>query len=327
MYRMEELQVQGNTMERYQNVKRILLTLTIAGLVCGAARAQEWKLGLGVTYRQFDDVEFISLPARDFGDLSFIFRDGALLDYTPANLAAVIGDLPSQTGAINVVEDVIVTNGYFGMDESVDTSESFAPVLTAEYLFMTEERLTLSAVANFMYFNVDVDAMSAMGLSNTATFNQYFVVSGDVAPLPNGVGSPYSGLTTTGSVSNEFSMDLYELDLGLKVAYSFDFSVDIFAAIGPTLNIVDVDAAVSEVATYSAQGNAGGAFYTQNASDGVTDVLFGVYGAVGGQVWFSENLGFALEARYDEVFDEVDTDFAELDLSGLSGVAKFIFRF
>lgn len=307
-------------------MKKVLFGIALAGLV-GVAGAQEWKLGLGVSYRQFDDVEFSSLPVRNFGEIRLILRDGAALDYNAQNLNAVIGDLPGQTGGINVIEDILVTNGYFGVDEGTSSSDGWAPVLTAEYLFMTRERLTLSAVANFQYYTMDVGGTSSLGLSNEATLNQYFVVAGSVSPLPTGGGAPYGSVQTTGYVSNEFSMDLYTFDLGLKLGYSFDCAIDLFAAVGPSISLVDIDSEITESATYSAPGNPGGNFYSQSQSDGGTDVLFGIYGAIGGQYWLNEQVGIVLEARYDEVFDKADTDFAELDLSGFSGMAKVIFRF
>lgn len=308
-------------------MKRTAFCLVLAGLVCGIADAQEWKLGLGVSYRQFDDVEFSGATLRNFGDLEFILRDGAALDYTPANLGAVIGDLPGGTGAINIVENVVVTSGYLGVDEDTSDSDGWAPVLTGEYLFMTKDRLSLSVVANFMYFNVEVGGMAAMPMSSTAQLNQYFVVAGSVSPLPTGPGTSYNDIMTSGFASNDFSMDLYGLDLGLKLAYSFDLSIDVYAAVGPTLSIVDLDSSVTETASYSAPGNAGGTFYSQALSESATDALFGVYGALGGAAWLNERVGIVLEARYDEVFDTAETDLAELDLSGLSGAAKIIFRF
>ncbi len=305
-----------------------LIVLSSAVLVAGClASAQEWKLGLGVSYRQFDDVEFNGAAVRNFNELRLLLRAGAALDYNPANLAAVVGDLPGGNGAINVVEGVTVTTSYFGADEGVSSCDQWSPVLTAEYLFMTRDRLSLSAVVNFQYFHVGVGGMSNLGVSNTATLNQYFVAGGNVSPLPLGAGVPYGDIATSGYASNSFSMDLYALDLGLKLAYSFDFALDLFVAAGPSFNLVDVDSKTSEWATYSAPGNPGGTFYSQERSDGGTDVLFGVYAAIGAQYWFNERWGVALEARYDEVFDKVDTDLAELDLSGFSGLGKIIFRF
>ena len=103
--------------------------------------------------------------------------------------------------------------------------------------------------------------------------------------------------------------------------------LDLFVAAGPSLNIVDMDSEVSESASYTSPGNQGDSFYRQSQSDGGTDILFGLYGAIGAQYWFNEQAGLVLEARYDEVFDKAETDLAELDLSGFSGMAKVIFRF
>jgi hypothetical protein len=321
------VRLRPNACGKVQKVNKAVICLVgVVGVLSGIASAQELKLGLGVSYRELDDVEFNGLAVRNFRNLAFLVRDGEILNYTPENLNEIIENLPGQTGAINTIEDVDVSSGRVGGEGEFDSSEGWAPVLTAEYVFMTRENITLGAVANIQYFGVETSATMNLGLDSEGALSQYFVVGGDVAPIASGEGTEFDDIDVAGTVDNEFEMDLYVLDLGLKLAYCTNWSIDVFLAAGGSINIADANSEVSEFAVYSA-GSAGGEFYRQSQEDGSTEVLLGVYGALGAQWWFSETIGVVLEGRYDEVFNEVETDYAEVDLDGFSGLGKILIRF
>ena len=311
--------------------KRMFRTFAVAAafvLCISVATARQWRLGLGVSYRSFDDVEFSGAPASGGGmDIArFLLRDGDLVPYTAGNLAAVIGSLPSGTGAINVVEDVGYSSSVFlGSDEEVDGA--LGPVLTAEMMFLTQDELTLSVVANFMYFSADADGSQTLGIDMDAELNQYFVVRGNMSPFPLGSGTPYGSFSGQGHVDYSFDMDMYELDLGVKVGYAPAQEFSLFLAGGPTLNLVDSESSVRQFANYSGPSGTGDVLFANTVSDGQSDVLFGLYASAGGQYWFNEQIGVVIEGRYDHVFDPAETDFAEMDLSGFSGMAKVLFRF
>jgi hypothetical protein len=304
-------------------LKKLRTIVVVAACIPLLAAAQNWQLGIGVSYRDFDDVDFDAIRKLQVRNLRLLLDADEAMEYSDA----LIEDI--QAGWVQIVDVDSFAIGYRGSSESIDSSDSFAPVISAETPLWAEENLTLNFVANLQWYNVDVSNSARFGVAADAREYQYWVQNGVLAPrptFPQRDGAPYGDVMVTGRASSSFEMDLYEVDLGLKLLYSIQNYLDCFVAAGPTLSIVDMESSVRETVYWSAPGDSG-MLARQRNSDSDTDFIFGGYVSAGGEYWFNEQYGVSLEARYDATLDDAELDGASVDLDGFSGQAKFMMRF
>jgi hypothetical protein len=303
-------------------LKWMRTTVAMMVLVPLLAAAGNWKLSIGVSYRDFDDVDFGKIRNLGIRNLRLLLEDGQATEFSNDLIENI------QAGWVQIVDVDNISSGYRGSDESVDSSDSFAPVISAETPVWTSDdgKLTLNFVTNLQWYNVDVGGDSSYSATATATEHQYWVQNGVLAPRPSGDGTPYGDLSLSGKAHTSFEMDLYEIDLGLKLLFSLQEKLDCFVAGGPSLSIVDMDSSVSETIRWSAPGDSGTVAHERH-SDSDTDLIFGGYISAGAEYWFNEQFGISLEGRYDMAIDDAETGQASLDLDGFSGQAKFMMRF
>ena len=226
-----------------------------------------------------------------------------------------------------------VTSAGFAFSGSGDTGfqESLAPVLGVEMPFYNQERITLSAVANLQFFSFD----TAASMSGKAGAQEYQETFSLIAPYGGTPGTDYylpsdswlnskvNSNNLSASSRSKFDMQLYVLDLGVKMAYAFNCGLEANLALGPSLSLADM-----ESSSYSVLRNpAGNVLNTRKARDNDLEYIFGAYVALGASYWIDERYGVAFDIRYDEAFNHANTQLADLDLDSWSGVLKFIFRF
>lgn len=293
--------------------------------------AGDWRVSLGGSYRGFDSVDFSATALRNYGDtnrplgpLGMQERDPQTLfpGAPPPNLLPIPADFARFTGS----------------SESVSSSDGFAPVVGFELALPAAgtERLCLSLVGSFQYYNVEVSENNTGSWASAGSFDAYhhkygWLAAGGGVFTPPGLRTP--GLSTGTSVflRNEFDMDLFVLDLGIKAACKIGDKVpiEIYVALGPSLSIADVDTAQTENATWNPVANSTdpGANVPQTRTDSNVDLQPGLYGVVGVSWKFTSHMGLAAEYRYDQVFGDVGTDQGELDLSGSSGQIKLFYEF
>ena len=286
------------------------------------AAAGNWKLSIGASYRDFDDVDFDKIHNLGIRNLRLFLDAGQATEYSDA----LIEDI--QAGFVQIVDVEGITSGYRGSNEGTDSSDSFAPVISAETPVWVSDngRLTLNFITNLQWYSMDVGGNSSYSGTATATQNQYWVQNGVLSPRPTGNGVPYNDLSLSGKAKTHFEMDLYEIDLGLKLLFAVQEKIECFVAGGPTLNIVDMDSSVSETLNWSAPGD-NGTLAKERRRDSDTDLIFGGYISAGAEYWFNEQFGLSIEGRYDAALDDAETSQASLDLDGFSGQAKLMMRF
>lgn len=313
---------------------RKLLSGMAAMIVCGGLlSAQETEIkpaneqeqpgrlviNAGVSYRNFRSARFksASLPSYK-GVFAQSGVSGAVVDY-----ASGIGKVGFDSFG-NAFRDVAVvvqqSGGSLAGSDDYDFGDCLAPALGISYDLMQKDRLTLAATAGFQYYNLGAKTGGA-GDAGTE-FSTYQTVLPGLPPAPER--DPHASDYIAARGRAKFDMDLYALDLGLRLDYRAFESMSLFAAIGPTVALADMDSSYSSSLTRRLDG---GVLVSQRASDSSRDWVFGAYAACGAAYWFNERIGASLEIRYDESFSHAATAYASQDLDGFGGMLKLMIRF
>ena len=292
----------------------------IAAFVCTQAYAEGWRLGVGVSYRDFQDLEFESFSLRNYNQT----------DPTTGNLGL--------QGYENNVTLVPYTGGFAvdhaafkGTGEDFSTGSRTAPVITLEKSWRQDDALHLSWVFNLQYYDLDnsfgTDVTGAAASRYFNTFNRnHWSVGGNLAPAFPGA-TPGLQAGTKVFVRHEFDLDLYVLDFGLKADYATKFA-NFSLAGGPTLNLSLADSRRTEGATWNpVGGTADPGSYTRSESASRDQLVLGGYLAAGVNFSLTERWTLAAEYRYDVASEKVGTHHAELDLDGQSLLLRLSYAF
>lgn len=312
--------------------------------VAGIAMAQQtetngWKLSLGASYRTFDNVDFESTTFTAPGGN---YANG---NYTDGGNYTIQDDSQLQPGGW--------TDGGLGQwirtasfDQSVapgdsaDADNGVGTIIELEReMWQPRENVGVSLVLGFGFFQSDADRNATTGNGITTTTLTGTLTSpvdpGAAVPatpytVAGGAGFPLSTpldlgdvATTTATLNLESDLDLYVLSLGAKAYCRFDRLALTFAA-GPTLNLADFTTESRQRVTFN---NSGAEAYSRSQSDDTQDVIFGAFVGIGADYRFSERWALGVSYRYDGLFSKVDTDLAEMDLSGQSVQAKLSWLF
>ena len=129
--------------------------------------------------------------------------------------------------------------------------------------------------------------------------------------------------TTLAQLRLDADLGLYVFSLGLRGTYAIG-PFQVAVAGGPTVSVADFSTSVEQMVAFADDGTTA---YRSSQSDDTVDVLFGAY--VGADVaWmFREGWAVRLGARWDEVFDEVETDQVSIDLSGMTASLALVWMF
>lgn len=273
----------------------------------------------GVSYRNFRSARFksASLPSYK-GVFAQSGVSGAVVDY-----ASGIGKVGFDSFG-NAFQDVAVvvqqSGGSLAGSDDYDFGDCLAPALGLSYDLLQKDRLTLAATVGFQYYNLGAK-VNASGDAGTE-FSTYQTVLPGLPPAPER--DPHVSDYIAARGKAKFDMDLYALDLGLRLDYKAFESMSLFAAIGPTVALADMDSAYSSSLTRRLDG---GVLVSQRDSDSSRDWVFGAYAACGAAYWFNERVGASLEIRYDESFSHAATAYASQDLDSFGGMLKLMVRF
>ncbi len=129
--------------------------------------------------------------------------------------------------------------------------------------------------------------------------------------------------TTSASLNLHSDLDLYVLSFGIKGDYQLGaLSINLVA--GPTVNIADFETSITQNVVFNTDGTIA---YASNSSDNSQDIILGLFVAIGAEYSISEKVSLALDYRYDDVLEYLETDHAEMNLDGQSIQAKVTFKF
>ena len=115
--------------------------------------------------------------------------------------------------------------------------------------------------------------------------------------------------TTSATYSSSFEFQMHTYDVGLKLTYELFDSFDLVATLGPSFNFIDMESR------------------SFGYSDSSSRLKMGIFGAVGAQYWIRPWLGVCVEVRYDKVFSDAVTRYAEMTLDTWNTDVKLVFMF
>lgn len=275
-----------------------------------ASSAGNWTIGVGASYRNFRDARFTGASA---GNYIGLFQDSAagMSEYSHA-IGNYMGDDPVPVNVVTYAGGSAESSGDYGFEESLGI------ILGTSVGLWQDGRLGLDFVANFQYFKLDSAAYGGAGSEYT---KNVYAAGGQVSY--NDVVQQTSYIAA--SSKTQFDLELYVIDLGLSVDYSFENGLGLYAATGPTLSMADMESNSRAGLINTAAGNS--AIAGASGRDNEIEFEWGWYVAAGASYWFSEKFGLACELRYDEALGTVGTKYVVQDLDAWGGNLKFLIRF
>lgn len=311
-----------------------LLVLGAAAVLALPARADGWKLALGASYRSFDEVSFSPLQLSSSGGAFVNGYYNSDSDYRVEGVDQLdlAGWLP--LGPVFTRGVTFDQTTYAGSSDGFGGTAGTVITLSRQ-IRATESGWTFGANFSLGWFSSDLSATATEGNGlSTTTYGGVLIFPFDpglavpAAPFSDSPGltmnGPTTGSTTTALVRLDADLDLYVLSLGMSASRSLG-PLSIRLEAGPTVNLADFDTSVTQEVRWSSNGN--DVYVPRPQTDDTLDILFGVY-ASGGVSWrLTERWEVGIEARWDEVFDDVSTDLAHLELSGVSLSAQVGFSF
>jgi len=314
--------------------KTLRLACTVAVLAAmpllTVAQESGWRMGVGASYRDFGDVDFESFTSPNYDNTDPAAGPLGLQGYTIGGLVAagvVIPDFPTEV-PFNADHASFV-----GGDGSVGSSDSWAPVITFEQVPNAEDGIAVTLVSNLQFYQVDVDTdndPAALDIHNYQHKATRIGTVPTIAPNPSSGENAGPSTGTNVTVESDFEMDLFVIDVGLKASMDVCSGFSIYGAVGPTLNIADIETAQSLEATFFGPANLPGNPGNMRAEedDDELDFAIGGYISLGGVIQIDERWAIGAEARYDALFgSDPGTSQAEIELDGLSGQLKVLFSF
>lgn len=189
-------------------------TLMAQGAPKASASPQEskWKVGVGISYRNFESTEFKGTRSTD------------IVLYENRELGAMYESAYAS----------VHTRGASG---DISLGDGLSPAIFGAYELYTKDALSLSLTAGFQYFSLD----SSDALRTTTVVETYY------KPVRHPeFGSVLGGTSTSVSVSGiDFDMDLYVVDLGIRADYAVIPDLSVYANAGTTLNFSDASVRVN----------------------------------------------------------------------------------
>jgi len=291
-----------------------------------------WRLTLGVSYRDFDNVDFKAFELRNYGkDDTAGGNQLGIQAYDNAVLTGLNGP-----GVYFVWMDHV---RYTGASEEGSPSSAWGPVIGVEKSMKGLDSIQLDFVANLQYHRAMAerrdDGFAASLGRFTAYSNQHLVgVTGagvvTIATPPAAQNNNVMNSAVQVTVENNFEMDLIVLDLGVKASLCTELPVKLYLAGGPTVALSSLETSQYQSADWRANlvrlTNDTGA-YSYSRSDAQTRLILGLYGALGAEYQINERLGIAAEYRYDLTEDDPETSHAVIDLESGSGQVKLVYSF
>lgn len=298
-------------------------------------QATDWTFKVGLNFRSFGDLSiqpmtlnsggFLNGSVTDFGGGQFLYTVEAplaqisgvnldLVTFSTADQMSGSDDIDSGTGfAINGLK-IVETKDNFSWGYSVSFTTAFSDTSSRFNGALSDTQYNLGANWNTLPdSNGDVPILPPPG---APVDGKTEAVSGNNTPITTG------GSDSTLKVHYDLDLSLYTLGTGLTAHWQNE-KLAIFAAAGPTLSIVDFDIENSVTAQFADGSN----FFNQSESDDGTKLRLGTYFELGLELEINETWGAGFSTRYDWVPVEVNSDLAEMELSGLSAQIFVAYQF
>ena len=269
-----------------------------------------WNLSVGLGYRKFKDPKFKGGSAMS-GTYTGFYTD------SPANMKNSAEAALAGSGRFTTLHEVRYNGGSssgsnkgsYGFGESIGLTIGFSVP------FYQQDHIALSLVGNFSYYQLDSQSRhSGGGAGGNEMTYVYNVVNQNPSPYYY---DSYASSNFSSASWNKWRMDLYVFDLGVSASYEFENSLALFAALGPSMTIADMESNSTVSSPNGAKRSTENEFETE----------FGYYISGGASYWFNERYGVSMEVRYDKAFGSIGTRYVTQDLDTWGGQLKFLCRF
>ena len=275
-------------------------------------------LGVGLSYRNFHTVRLKGISQNSFVGI-WTTDPKSMVEYSASSVHNIVSN--NSTGsAIGVympaTANITSSSGYnLGGHGSWGNLESMAPVLSLACNLYEKDSWTLAFISNLQYYDMET-AASAKGSSISETTihtKVYWMDSANWGQIVRASSEPGYSVTNTNYLTasgrTKFDLQMWEIDLGLKLGYSLTSGLDFYVAAGPSMTYADMES------------SSGG------RHDNDLDYICGFYTSIGSSYWFNESYGLSFDVRYDEAFKHADTKYANLNLDSWSAMLKFLIQF
>lgn len=275
-----------------------------------ASSASNWSLGAGLSYRSFRDARFTGINTGDY--VGLFQASAADMGEFSSEITKYMGNNPVPVNVVTYTGGSAKTSGDYGFQESLGI------ILGTSLGLWQDGRLGLDFVANFQYFQLDTAAYGSAGSEKTTNV---YAAGGGVS-----YNDVYQQTNYVGAISKtKFDLELYVIDLGVSLDYSFENGLGLYVASGPTLSMADMESNSRAGLFNTAASN--NPISRARGRDNEIEFEWGWYVSAGASYWFSENVGLACELRYDEAFGTVGTKYVVQDLDAWGGNLMLLFRF
>lgn len=327
------------------------------------AGAEDWTLSLGVTNRSLGDAELKAVSFQSANPAYGPYVNGAfqegpgVLTVDDLTLQAPGVDVTSGGGPVTRGGGVSLDRFITGNMESGTASDARGVVLglrramggdseeiewgldLSMVFFQPELRDTLAPTVLTDSFEVDSGGAipnywSPAGTNwnysqnpNGGTFDDLGnppLNTPSTLPITQTASDQENAGTTTGTLVYDIDMSMLTLGAGFSGVWRVG-KLNLSLGAGPTLTIADVDGRVTERAVWTGSGE--DVYAPRKHRNNTVQAEVGAYGAVGLTYQITESVGLCVECRYDYVIDDLQTRYADFDLTGASGQLKLVFSF
>ena len=273
-------------------------------------------LGVGVGYRNFHSVRLKGASRNSFIGI-WTNNSSNMAAYNSDSVHNIVSGNATNVGTyMPATANITVSNGYnLSGHGSWGNLESMAPVVSLDGDIYQNDSWTLSVISNLQFYNMDTASSGKGGSVGETTYHTkvYWTDANNWGEIRRASSDPDYYTTNTGYLTGtgrtKFDLQMWEIDLGLKLGYTLTSGLDFYLAAGPSLTYADMES------------SSGG------SHDNDLDYIFGVYAAIGSSYWFNESYGLSFDIRYDEAFKHADTKYANLNLDSWSAILKFLVQF
>lgn len=319
--------------------KNILFAVVVGGVILGQATyAGDWEFSLGLNYRTFDEIEYdnYSLENPNNTGGTAVVDDGVTYTENPngtifLHMDSVPNSInfdPPVPGGVPYDNATLHQAAVTGQDGDID--DGMGIILGARKekryrdtcykwgidLSLATAFADTSNAVNATMTNVNLSGLSA-GL-DTDSDGLWDTFAGLPTYVPNSVGADVAA-----TVDYDLDLGVYTFGAGLSGAYERG-ALAMRLSCGPTLTLSDFDIRRSETVTYNSGANT---IYRDSVEDDGTEFDLGAYIAAGMEYQINTSTGIGLSLRYDWIPNGPETDLADLELSGVSGLLQLLYKF
>ncbi len=299
-----------------------------------AARAEGWKLSLGANYRTYRDLhaEAVDFNGSAYGS-SFngkTYVDGAVVSN---GLGGATYTVRSATNQISQPAlDTATFRGVAFEGGNDETDPGLGMIIRASRELVTRNGVDIRLDLSLTTAHSSTDSTFAAG----ATLDSFDVTvpgwpaAGPGIPAPGPLVSANAPVQIAAvpvaaagaTVDYDFDLDIYAIGAGLALEYRLG-RLSLSLAGGGAVHVADHDSTRIERVDW----NSGGTVYRNRTRNSGIKILPGAYLTAGLELALDERVSLGVEARYDEVFRDLDMGLARVDLSGFSGQILLAVRF